>query len=127
MNIGTLTNEQLVVGTGMVGESIVGLDDSSRWIACVQVPTRITRRGRQDTGTLLDRTTRLAGHTHNIATSTRMRKESPSREMEMQMRARPRDGQAEGVGKTADRGGNVPSLSSSGLLLALSRIKIRTI
>jgi len=65
--------------------------------------------------------------TYNMATSTRLRKESPSREMEMQMRARPRDGQAEGVGKTADRGGNVPSLSSSGLLLALSRIKIRTI
>lgn len=104
MDIGTLTNEQLIVGAGMIGDGVIGLDDSAWRISGVQVSARVARRGRQDTGRLLDTTARQAGYTHNMAERPRFRIESPSRELRCRCARRPRDGQAEGVGKTADRG-----------------------
>jgi hypothetical protein len=68
LDVGTFTNEQLVLGAGVSCESVVGLNDCSRWIACIQVSIGVARRGRQDTGKLLDKTTRLAEYTHNMAT-----------------------------------------------------------
>jgi hypothetical protein len=45
----------------MGGESVVGLDDCAGREAGIQVAIRVARRGRQDTGKLLDMVTVLAG------------------------------------------------------------------
>jgi hypothetical protein len=68
LNIGALTDEQLVFRAGVSCESVVGLDDCTGRVAGIQVPIGVARRGRQDTGKLLDRTTIQTGYTHNIAT-----------------------------------------------------------
>lgn len=68
LDIGTLTNEKLVFRAGMLGESVVGLDDGAGWVASIQVPARVARRWRQDTGKGSDMVTVLERHTYNIAT-----------------------------------------------------------
>lgn len=71
LDIGTLTNEKLVVRAGMLGKSVVGLDDGAGWVAGIQVPARIARRRRQDTSKLSDTAVSLERHTYNIVTRNR--------------------------------------------------------
>lgn len=61
LDIGTLTNEKLVFRAGMLGESVVGLDDGAGRVAGVQVPARVARRWRQNTGKVSDMAMLLVG------------------------------------------------------------------
>lgn len=49
-DIGAFSNDELIFGTGGVGEGIVGLDDGAWRVARVQIARGIAGRGRQDTG-----------------------------------------------------------------------------
>jgi hypothetical protein len=68
LDIGTLTNEELVFRAGVLGESVVGLDDGAGWVAGIQVPAGVARRWWQDAGKVSDMATVGMRHTYNIAT-----------------------------------------------------------